>query len=137
MLFWGGGEHYIERVTTYPLKARLLHSGDMSDFPEQKDCVIGDGVWIGNNVIVMQGVNIGNGAILGSGTIVTHDIAPYSVVVGVPGRVIRKLHSDDDIGFLENVDWYNWDSEKIADAVRCGAMDTVKALREYVIVSNE
>lgn len=48
--------------------------------------VIEDDVWIGANVVVTQGVRIGQGSVIGAGAVVTRDIPPYSVAVGVPAR---------------------------------------------------
>lgn len=46
-------------------------------------------VWIGKNVIVKSGINIGVGAIIGAGAVVTKDVEPYSIVVGVPAKRIK------------------------------------------------
>ena len=50
---------------------------------------IGRDVWIGNNVTVLDGVSVGDGSVLGAGTVLTRSVPPRSVVVGVPGRVIK------------------------------------------------
>jgi acetyltransferase-like isoleucine patch superfamily enzyme len=55
----------------------------------RKGIVIGQDVWMGNNVTVLDGVTIGDGAVIGAGTVVTRPVPPRSVVVGVPGRVIK------------------------------------------------
>lgn len=52
--------------------------------------VIGDNVWIGRNACIMPNVTIGKGVIIGANSVVTHDIPPYSVVAGVPARIISK-----------------------------------------------
>ncbi len=52
------------------------------------DIIIGDGVWIGFGVIVLDGVTIGDGAIIGAGAIVTHDIPANSIAVGNPAKVV-------------------------------------------------
>lgn len=51
----------------------------------EEDC------WIGANVTVLPGVTIGKGCTIGAGSVVTRDIPPYSVAVGAPARVIKKL----------------------------------------------
>ena len=55
-----------------------------------KGVTIEDDVWIGAGVIILQGCTIGKGSVIGAGTVVTKSVEPYSVVVGVPGRVIKK-----------------------------------------------
>jgi len=57
---------------------------------EKKPVVIEDDCWIGSNVIILAGVKIGKGSVIGAGSVVTKDIPPYSVAVGVPAKVIRK-----------------------------------------------
>ena len=52
---------------------------------------IGKNVWIGAHATILPGVNIGDGAIIGAGAVVTKDVEPYTVVAGVPGRVIKKI----------------------------------------------
>lgn len=51
---------------------------------------VGNDVWIGANVVVTGGVSIGDGAVVAAGAVVTHDVAPYSVVGGVPARLIKS-----------------------------------------------
>jgi len=50
---------------------------------------IGDDVWIGCHSVILPGVKIGTGAIIASGSIVTHDVLPYSIVGGVPAKFIK------------------------------------------------
>jgi acetyltransferase-like isoleucine patch superfamily enzyme len=52
---------------------------------------IADKVWIGFNVIVLKGVNIGEGAIVGAGSVVTKDVAPWTIVAGNPAKLIREI----------------------------------------------
>lgn len=53
--------------------------------------VIGNRAWIGFNVVILRGVTIGEGAVVGAGSVVTKNVAPYSVVAGNPARHIRDL----------------------------------------------
>ena len=51
---------------------------------------IEDDVWIGMNTVILQGITIGRGAIIGAGAVVTRDVPPWSIVTGVPARVVRQ-----------------------------------------------
>lgn len=51
---------------------------------------IGNDVWIGTRVIILPGVDIGDGSVIGAGSVVTKNIEPYSIVGGVPAKLIRK-----------------------------------------------
>lgn len=68
---------------------------------------IGNDVWIGSRVTIMAGVKIGDGAIIGAGAIVTKDVPPYSIVVGVPARVIKYRFDEDKIKELLRIKWWN------------------------------
>lgn len=56
---------------------------------------IGADVWLGAGVVVLAGVTIGDGAIVGANSVVTHDVAPMSIVAGAPARFIRQ-RSDEE-----------------------------------------
>lgn len=76
---------------------------------------IGSDVWIGSGAQVLQGVTIGDGAVVGAGTVVTKAVPPYSVVVGVPGRILRYRFDDIQIEALLRLRWWNLPLEKIKD----------------------
>jgi len=52
--------------------------------------MIEDDVWLGRNVVVLPGVKIGTGSIIATGAVVTKDVEPYSVMGGVPAKLIKK-----------------------------------------------
>ncbi|MFT8821261.1 MAG: CatB-related O-acetyltransferase [Liquorilactobacillus nagelii] len=74
---------------------------------------IGNDVWIGYRAIICQGVTIGDGAIIGAGAVVTKDVAPYTIVGGVPAKEIRKRFSDEIIAKFLKIKWWDWSLEKI------------------------
>ena len=59
-------------------------------FTKERKVIISDDCWIGRRVMIMPGVRIGTGCIIGAGSIVTKDIPPYSVVAGVPARIVKS-----------------------------------------------
>lgn len=56
-----------------------------------KPIIIKDDVWIGMNCIILKGVTIGEGAVVGAGSVVTHDVAPWTVVAGNPAKIVKTL----------------------------------------------
>ncbi len=56
--------------------------------------VIGNHVWIGSNATILQGVTIGEWAVVAAGAVVTKDVAPYTVVGGVPAKVIKTIEQE-------------------------------------------
>lgn len=97
--------HPISFMSTYINKN--LFDGELSSLKETKRAVIGNDVWIGHNVIILGNINIGNGAILAAGAIVTKDVAPYTIVAGVPAKPIKKRFSERIIQEIEDLKW--WD----------------------------
>lgn len=71
------------------------HDIDSADFRGQNKTVrIEDYVWIGTRVTILPGVTVGRGALIGAGSVVTRDVAPFTIVAGVPAKVIRKRRED-------------------------------------------
>lgn len=64
---------------------------------KDRDCKIENDVWIGANVIILEGVTIGEGSIIAAGAVVTQNIGEYCVSVGNPAKVIRKRFDEIDI----------------------------------------
>ena len=77
------------------------------------DIVIGNDVWIGYESVIMSGVHIGDGAIIGTRSIVTKDVEPYTIVAGSPAKPIRKRFDDDVIKRLQKIKWWDMPYEKI------------------------
>lgn len=97
-----GGEHNIDTVSTYPFM--VCKWGESKEAGSRGNIIVGSDVWIGQNAIIMSGVTIGQGAIIGAGAIVTADVEPYAIVVGVPAKMIKKRLSDPLIHKLMSID---------------------------------
>jgi galactoside O-acetyltransferase len=73
-----------------------IHPDLREDFRRfSEPIVIEDKVWIGANAVVLPGVRIGYGSVIGAGSVVSRDVPPLSVAVGVPCRVVRPIADDD------------------------------------------
>ncbi len=111
----GLGQHPITAVSTHPLfykasiRPAIITLAEQDTHQEFTPITIGHDVWIGESVIISDGVTIGNGAILAAGSVVTKDVEPYTIVGGVPATMIRKRFTDEQIAFLEHLEWWNKD----------------------------
>ena len=81
--------------------------------PDSPQTVIGNDVWIGQNVLLKPGITIGNGAAIGMGSVVTKDIPPYAVVAGNPAHIIKMRFEPEFIERLEKSRWWDLDPETI------------------------
>ena len=85
----GPTEHDITHASTSPVFQRRFHAGLATATLQPPPPQIGHDVWIGSGAIVLRGVTIGNGAVVAAGAVVTRDVAPYTVVAGVPARLLK------------------------------------------------
>lgn len=80
---------------------------------EKHSVIIGNDVWIGSHVLIMGGVTIGDGAIIAAGAVVTSDVEPYSIVGGVPAKLLRYRFSENDRKALLKDRWWDKDEQRI------------------------
>lgn len=77
--------------------------------------VIGNDVWIGDQVIIKGGVQIADGAVIGMGAVVTKDVPPFAIVAGNPAKIIRYRFEPSIIEQLLEIQWWNWPIEQIKE----------------------
>lgn len=133
---FNSANHNMNSLSTYPFPLFFeewdLEMENVTDSWNNKgDIVIGNDVWIGYEAIIMAGVTIGNGAIIGTRAVITKDVPPYTIVGGVPAKVIRKRFLDDTISKLLEIKWWDWNNEKIKrniKAIKSGDIDRIDCL---------
>lgn len=109
----GLGSHPSKFLSSSPLFYRRFNGTGQSWVKSDKwddsakKTVIGNDVWIGINVIIPGGVTIGNGAIIAANSVVVKDVEPYTIVGGVPAKVIKNRFSEEIVASLERLKW--WD----------------------------
>lgn len=106
--------------------------------------VIGNDVWIGARAVILGGLTVGDGAIIAAGSVVTKNVEPYSIVGGVPAKLIKYRFSEHVIQQL--IDWQWWNLpisvlEKIADKFTNKELWTVEVIEkiksECIVESNK
>ena len=131
------GNHTLRSLSTYTFPIFYeewgLDTKHICDAWDNKgDIGVGNDVWIGYEAVILSGVTIGDGAIIGSRAVVTKDVPPYTIVGGVPARMIRKRFDEDTIAKLKALQWWNWDEEKISGsiaAIQSGDIDALEKMK--------
>lgn len=113
----GGGGHQSNSISTSPVfeDGRNVFGKNFgsSQKTEQNPVEIGNDVWIGEGVFINDGITVGDGAIIGAHSVVTRDVPEYAVVAGAPAKVIRFRFSDEEIGKLLKIKWWDWPEEEL------------------------
>lgn len=131
--------HKMASLSTYPFPIFFAEWGldakNIRDAWDNKgDIVVGSDVWIGYEAVILSGVHIGDGAIIGARAVVTKDVAPYTIVGGVPAKPIRRRFDDETIEKLESLRWWDWDAEKIRACIPAIQSGDIAALEEIACV---
>ena len=122
-----GGNHHTDWITTYPFNVLLKDQypgidGEVA--ATNGDVIIGNDVWIANNVVILSGVTIGDGAVIANGAVVAKDVAPYTIVGGVPAQFIRTR---------ENISggWWDLPVGKLAEVIPILLSENVKEMSDW------
>lgn len=118
----GAANHRLGSATTYPFNVmggvwREISTPHIEELPHKGDTVIGNDVWLGRNCTILPGVKIGNGAIVAACSVVTKDVAPYTVVGGNPARFLKRRFDDGTAALLEELRWWDLPSEELTEII--------------------
>lgn len=131
-----GANHRMCSVTTYPFN--IMGNGwekvtpNFNELPYKGDTIIGNDVWIGQNVTFLPGVKVGDGAIIAANSVVSKDVPPYHIVGGNPIKIIKKRFDDELIEYLLNLKWWDWNPQKIfnnLEALCSGDLNKIKSIQ--------
>lgn len=135
-----GGNHRIDWISTYPfniLNEDFPNAVNIKGHPATKGNVeIGNDVWIGRGTTIMSGVKIGDGAVLGAESLIAKNVNPYEIVVGNPGKVLRKRFDDNVIKMLLQIAWWDWPIDKINEEVKFMCDENIKEFLARNFIEN-
>jgi virginiamycin A acetyltransferase len=105
--------HNMGRASTFLILRGMFDENSFSDSISKGAIRIGNDVWIGTKAVVLSGVEIGDGAVIGAGAVVTKNVPPYCVAVGVPATVVRQRFPEVLWRRLLEISWWDWDEDTI------------------------
>ncbi|MFB6456683.1 type B chloramphenicol O-acetyltransferase [Chitinophaga sp. Hz27] len=130
----GNQGHRYDWISSFP----FYYMSEVASFHKSTDAykpsgdtIIGNDVWIGGEAMIMPGIKIGDGAVIGSRALVTKDVEPYAIVGGNPAKIIKKRFSDPEISMLLEIKWWNWQEDKLAEAMPILCSDNIQLLYDF------
>lgn len=111
----GLGQHPTKNfVSSHPIffstnKQIDITYSDKNYFKEEENIILENDIWVGANVIILDGVTVSNGAIIAAGSVVTKDVPPYAIVGGIPAKIIKFRFPEETINILQDISWWNKD----------------------------
>ena len=107
--------HFTYRAADYFEGAENDH--DFFEWRRDNRVTIGHDVWIGHGATILPGVSVGDGAVIGAGAVVSKDVAPYTIVGGVPAKLIRERFPTAVAERMQKLGWWDWDHDRLFAAL--------------------
>ena len=103
--------HFTYRASDYWDDAE--HEADFFGHRRSLRVHVGHDTWLGHGSTVLPGVTVGDGAVVGAGAVVSKDVAPYTIVGGVPARPIRERFDPRTAERFQALAWWDWEHERL------------------------
>lgn len=107
--------HFTYRASDYWEDAS--HETEFFEWRRSNAVTIGHDTWLGHGSTVLPGVTVGDGAAVGSGAVVTKDVAPYTIVAGVPAKPLRERFDRNTAERFQALAWWDWDHARLRVAL--------------------
>lgn len=109
-------DHRSDFITTFPLHSIQDHFSAITDesiLDNSHRIIIGNDVWIGKNVVLINNITIGHGVIIGAYSVIRESIPNYAIVYGNPSQIIKYRFNEEIINTLLRIAWWDWHPDRI------------------------
>lgn len=120
----GATDHPLDRASLHHFMYRSAdywpdaeHDTDWFAKRAARTTYIGNDTWIGHNAQIKPEVRVGDGAVIASGAVVTKDVAPYTIVGGLPASPIRRRLSQELSDRMIELAWWDWDHDRLRETL--------------------
>lgn len=131
----GNQGHRHDWISSFPFFYMMTEvetfKGALDGYSGAGNTIIGNDVWIGSEAMIMPGITIGDGAVIGSRSLVTKDVEPYTIIGGNPSKLIKKRFEEDEIKKLLEMKWWEWDERYLFDAIPVLCSNNIDLLYAY------
>jgi len=113
---WRAAQHHFSyRAISYDLGD--TDDDEFFDWRRSHHVTLGHDVWIGHGATLLAGVSVGTGAVVGAGAVDSKDVAPFTIVAGVPSRPLRERFPKAVQDGLLQLAWWDWEHDRLAVAL--------------------